>query len=610
MTKAAWQLAEAKHVNGIDIDGPISSLVSPRTRTYADAFFKTAEKLPGDHDHRHIYMMLGSLMQMYQKSGEPGQPYGAMMRMENRRTAEPADFVGSPVEAMVACSEATKNSVVLARICDVAWLLERKRHEIGMRALRAYIDVAKELESGKLVEDHGNGLVGLSGFDTLRRALFVSRGIGRPETEHEVIIELVKNCRIRSAAQPGQNFFRRFSELDLDWGASDPFAVGDLIVDVLKGDRTGIEGNIDAELWILASRAYRMAKNDEKKLECQANAAESYVRAADQFDGKPGGAMLASHWLSMAISQYHGHPGSRERRKALRHRLVDVQEGIREELQTISTPMDFREIAEETKKRLDGMPLLDLLLLFADLDRSPDPEQLVEKAQKSAEEAPLSSLISASYMDRDGKTVAKAPGVDPVGESDIVALLPTIHRSESIRRQILARSTIEVARSSIMQQHFVSLDHVADLLAHSPAVPPDLHTTISTGFLRFFEADHISALHILTPMLEGILRHILKSAGHDVSTFDNATGTQENRTISSLFDAMREELDQVFGRALTDDIERVFLSKYGPSIRHSVAHSLHHDGVPCSADAIYANWLIWRICCIPLFPHRDKIVLP
>ena len=117
----------------------------------------------------------------------------------------------------------------------------------------------------------------------------------------------------------------------------------------------------------------------------------------------------------------------------------------------------------------------------------------------------------------------------------------------------------------------------------------------------------VSALYILTPLMEGILRNILKQHGHDVTTVDDATNTQEDRTITSLYDAMRPELDSILGRAITEDIRRTLLSKLGPSLRHGVAHALLSDGAPHSDDATYTCWLIWMITMWPLLPHWDEL---
>jgi hypothetical protein len=91
---------------------------------------------------------------------------------------------------------------------------------------------------------------------------------------------------------------------------------------------------------------------------------------------------------------------------------------------------------------------------------------------------------------------------------------------------------------------------------------------------------------------------------------DDATKIQEDRTISALFEQMRPELDSIFGSAITTDIENVFLKKPGPYIRHSIAHGLLHDGEPYSDDALYACWLIFQLCLIPLYQHREHLRLP
>ncbi|WP_198040731.1 DUF4209 domain-containing protein [Phaeobacter inhibens] len=92
-----------------------------------------------------------------------------------------------------------------------------------------------------------------------------------------------------------------------------------------------------------------------------------------------------------------------------------------------------------------------------------------------------------------------------------------------------------------------------------------------------------------------------------MTKFDDATGTQEDRTISALYDTLGDELKAIFGTALIDDIRRVFLSKHGPNLRNGVAHALHHDGAAYGPDAIYASWLVWHICCLPLAKHWNEL---
>jgi hypothetical protein len=57
-------------------------------------------------------------------------------------------------------------------------------------------------------------------------------------------------------------------------------------------------------------------------------------------------------------------------------------------------------------------------------------------------------------------------------------------------------------------------------------------------------------------------------------------------------------------------INNVFLAHPGPRLRHGVAHGLLSDGDPYGPDAIYACWLIFRLCCLPLLGIRGEITLP
>ena len=82
---------------------------------------------------------------------------------------------------------------------------------------------------------------------------------------------------------------------------------------------------------------------------------------------------------------------------------------------------------------------------------------------------------------------------------------------------------------------------------------------------------------------------------------------QENRTISVMLDKDRTALEKIFGPAIVFEIDNLFDFRGGPTIRHQVAHGLMPAGEFYSPDAIYACWFIFRLCCLPLFAHWDKI---
>jgi hypothetical protein len=140
----------------------------------------------------------------------------------------------------------------------------------------------------------------------------------------------------------------------------------------------------------------------------------------------------------------------------------------------------------------------------------------------------------------------------------------------------------------------------------SPFVPAGYEDIFAVGFARFFGGDFVSAVHTLAPQLENSLRHIRKLAAIDPSSIKNNM-TQENRTLSTMLDKDRAALEKIFGPAVVFEIENLFDFRGGPALRHEIAHGMVSWNGCHGPDAIYACWFIFRLCCLPLFPHYDQM---
>lgn len=556
-----------------------------------------------------VHSMLAAVMGMQFKANEPNDPFAAMIVWaDGRRSAIPADFRGA-IDALAEMAARAEHPVLRARLGDLCWLLDRKRGRLGVSAASAYVEVVSKVDAGTLTfrfDESETGALRHEARDLLKRALFIGRGTGMDKNGPSEAQMLVVALRKRAIEQQQTNPTLMFGRLDLHFGISDAAQLGREVEGLIAGLPTGTDDHTLVELWRLSSRAYHKAKLDDEANRCRTTAGELLVTMAKRQPS----AMLAAHTLTEAIRELHGLPGSRDRRKELRHLLVDIQAGIADEMSPFAIPMDLKDLVKEIERRMQQPTLLDKLFTFAALSHSPYPEQLVAEAERSIREHPLSSLFGASHHDRDGKVIFRSEGADFGNTQDDSTLRQQIARDEGIRRHITASAEIEVARQSIASNHYLSEEIFAALLEVSPFVPHGLVMTYSHGFTCLFRGDFISGLYILTPLLEASLRHVLKTHGHDVTKLDDATKIQEDRTISAMFEQMRPELDSIFGSPITTDIENVFLKKPGPYIRHSIAHGLLHDGEPYSDDALYACWLIFQLCMIPLFEHREHIRLP
>ncbi len=399
---------------------------------------------------------------------------------------------------------------------------------------------------------------------------------------------------------------RKLSELDLNYCASEPQQVGEGIESFLGGWQDEERGNSETELWRLAAHAYHQVKDNTSQNRCRTAAAESLVREAEKHIGKPLEASYASHWLSDAISEYHGIPNSSARRNELKHRLVEIQDELHSEMQPFSNSIDLSEEVKILLDELQGKRFHEALYTLVTCVKSPEPEDLKREAIAQIRRHPFTSLFATTHHDREGKVRHKGNG-SGFRELDGQTIQESVARSESLRRQLFANVPIGFILSFIQHECFISNTQLEAILGNSLFVPSELRVTYLIGMREFLNGGNIAALYILCPLLESSIRHVLKKHGHDVSSFDSKTQTQEDRPLSSLMRDMRNELEQIFHPSTVLDIEHVFLKKPGPTIRHSVAHGLLADGDAFGHDAVYACWLILRLCCMPLLKHWDRL---
>lgn len=178
-----------------------------------------------------------------------------------------------------------------------------------------------------------------------------------------------------------------------------------------------------------------------------AEAAERLVADAEAAQKGQKTAMVAAHWLSQAIAQLHGIPDKKERRTALRHKLIDIQARVPEEMSSFSHALDVKELVEGVEKGMAKASLIDKLFIFASLASSPDPEELARDAEKAISQSPLASLFPTSHMDHEGKVVHRTEGGGRPDEANNSAIVNQIAQAESIRRQIaVAGKSIRRAR--------------------------------------------------------------------------------------------------------------------------------------------------------------------
>lgn len=604
---APWIQATEGDFDATDLEAPLSDQQLADSYDISERYLRATNSATeaGDATRSRVYSMLNGVSGMHFKPHEPMEPFGPMFVGPKGRSAIIDDFRGKPSDILFKNLTRMKNPMLRARVADVVWIIDRSRSNAASAAIEAYLDVLTQIDQGtRKSRFNETGAFGHDAVALLRRALSIGRQIGWDKDITQAARRFASDHRSLALSKNVLHEIREWSETDLDFGISAPAIVAQELEVAIS--RLGDHADFHQRNWLfkLAARGYHYAKKPDDAERCWIAAAECLVSLAES---QTSSAMFSAHWLGIALSEYQKVKGHRDRKTALRHKLIDTQALITEQMSSFSHQTDIKEIAEDMQARLSGKSLLGMLKAFVLLAIPPDIKELREAAKQQIRQFPLSSLFATSHLDHEGKTIHRSPGAGGLSEPDEGSLENQIALNEKIRRGLAATSRIEVARETIIASHYVDEQDFLFICQNSPFIPDGHFGTYARGFVRFFQGDMIGAVYTLVPQLENSLRYVLKAHGHDVTKLNLSDLTQEDRTISGLFEQMRTELESIFGINTVADIERVFLLKSGPYLRHQVAHGLLLDGTPFSDDARYACWLIFHLVCIPLLRHWEQL---
>jgi len=595
-----WLEATAEDFQAVDINKPVVEVSSVDTRQLWSAYTEYCKISANEQceAETRVYAMLAAVCSFHFRPSNYEEPFEPMMRLGDRRSPAPTDFKGEPAKLLAGNINRISNPAVRARVADTVWLLDRKQAAAAIAALDAYIEVINAVRRGSHSFLSGAGVHSADTTNHLRRGIYIARSIGWEKEQSLCIRALVSELRAEAAKIQNHRSFQRFAALDLDFRISDPSVIAAEAEELVEKEDDYYSQH---SLYHIAARAHRLAKNEA---DCNRNllsAAECLVKIADNHGGS---ALFESHWLECAIKEMHRIPNTRERRRQLKHRLVDAQAEIYDELSSFSHTQDISDIVEDSRAAVRNKPLMAALYSFSRLSQAPSPKQLEEEARKIIAEHPLSSIFATTQYDSTGKPVYRDKGIED--DDDGAVVQRHIAQSENFRRSLVVDGCIEPARLAIIDEHHVDEDAIGIICVHSPFVPQERISIYTNGFHSFFHGDIISAIHTLVPQLENSLRHVLRLRGHDVTKL-NDDMTQEDLGLSVLLAKLRTELDAIFGDRMITDIDNVFNNRAGPNLRNRLAHGLLSDGEARSRDAIYGCWLIFQLCCIPLYPYWDRI---
>src|SRR5262249_19785952 len=141
-------------------------------------------------------------------------------------------------------------------------------------------------------------------------------------------------------------------------------------------------------------------------------------------------------------------------------------------------------------------------------------------------------------------------------------------------------------------EHRVREADVEHMVRKSPIVPAGRASLIAKGLFAGFERDLVSAIHLLIPQVEHLVRWHLKAAGVKTTTL-SLDGIETENGLSTLVNL--SEVSTIFGEDLAFEFKALFCDPVGPNLRNEVAHGLRDASNCQTIQTFYAWWLVLRI---------------
>ena len=256
--------------------------------------------------------------------------------------------------------------------------------------------------------------------------------------------------------------------------------------------------------------------------------------------------------------------------------------------------IDLSDSIEQARDAVSGKSVEVALTTFANLHHI-RVEKLRESAIKSLSRTPLLASIPKVYSSHDGRVIARTPGISgsAPSENDEAEILAQMNRFEyGTQVNVVVQALILPALNVLTLEHRLREIDFIEIARRSPIVPIGREVLFGKALAQGFNRDFATAIHLLAPQIEHMVRVQLKAAGVSTSHLDQ-DGIETENGLSTLIDLPQTKI--IFGENLTYEIKTLFCDQLGPNLRNNIAHGLLDDRQAHSIDAIYAWWLTLKL---------------
>ena len=559
--------------------------------------FSDAAKQPINQDqqaHGKVLSLLSDACSMVlspDSTNEPFKPFVDFRPSGGRCSVTPDDLSETDIAFFAEIVETIDDPWLKSRLADLVWLLQSPRKvKFALVAIDSYRTIPLDMDTWMS-----------DGDKCWQRAINLAclPGVGAGERLAEMEASIIKAFM----SVPREDGFLGYWLADLlksnslGRDHSTPIATR---LESLAREFEGEEEFLKARKYFRASAHwFTESGDDEKSTEMTVEMAENWVKeAVARVSSDQPSHMVAASFYEKAIQTYRTIPRSErtvhrvdERIADLKRRLNESGERSLDEMDAINIPgINISQIVENARNAVMGKALDEALKAFVNLSRT-NAKKLRESTIKNLEHFIAHRLFPATFMSRDGRVTAKMPSMSssPIPSDDDEEVIHSkMVENYCIKVDLAVRGCILPAQEVLLVEHRLREADFVNFARNSPIVPIGRELLFGKALFAGYDRDFVTALYILVPQIEHMVRYHLKQAGVQTTNIDS-NGIENENGLSSLMDLPQTK--EIFGEDLSFEIRALFCDPFGPNLRNNLAHGLLDDRTCYSPDTIYAWWL-------------------
>ena len=527
-----------------------------------------------------------SLVLSPQSRNEPFKPFSVM---NGRRSAIPDDFSESEIGLFAQVVDAVDDPRLKARLADLVWLRKKPPdHQFALSAVDAY----------RLVPIDKDTWV-LDGQECWERAIGLARMLGKGAGDRIAEIESAILAAFKLAtAQDGFLCLRLADLLETNTLGRTHGAMIAQKLERIAGEYD-TAGYLDrsCEYFSTASKWFKIAGDEKKAISVTVAEAEGWIKeAVARLSSERPSHLAAASFYENAIQTYRTIPQAERSAHRVDEKLAELHSKLRQsgaaavsEMSAVSSSnLDISKITEQARQAVSGRTATAALQSFCSLTPGMNAKRAHARALEQLRNSPVALIVPTRFMSRDGRVVAKRPGLGPGGTPSTQEVASVMIQEHGTFANVVVHSLIWPALHVLWLDHRLREIDFIRLAEQSPIVPKDRSRLFGKALFAGYDGDFVTAIHLLVPQIEHMVRFHLNQSGIKTTTLDTS-GIENEIGLSALMET--PEAEKILGEDLSFEMRALFCDAFGPNLRNELAHGLLDDDACQSVYSVYAWWL-------------------